>query len=97
LVISVRLLAVAVGFLEFHHLFVVSPFVCSFFELLSLLRKDEDNAIKFSRVVNRKGLCVYDAGDGDDEDVAGERGCITFCTDQVVGTDDVAASDNISV
>jgi len=61
LVFSVRLLAVTVGFLEF------SPFVWSFFELLSLLRKDEDNAILFSRTVNRRGSCVYDAGDGDDE------------------------------
>jgi len=39
LVFSVRLLAITVGFPEF------SPFVWSFFELLSLLRKDEDNAI----------------------------------------------------
>ena len=72
LVFSVRLLAIAVGCLEF------SAFVWSFFELLSLLRKNEDNAIQFSRTVNQRGRCVYDAGDGDDEDVAGERGCITF-------------------
>ena len=72
LVLSVRLLAVAVGFLEF------SPFVWSYFELLSLLRKNEDNAIQFSRAVNRRGRCVYDAGDGHDEDVARERSCITF-------------------
>ena len=70
--LSVRLLAVAVGFLEF------SPLVWSFFELLSLLRKDEDNAIQFSRAVNRRGRYVYDADDGDNEDVAGERGSITF-------------------
>jgi len=72
LVFSVRLLAVTVGFLEF------SPFVWSFFELLSLLRKDEDNAFQFSCAVNRRGRCVYDASDGDDENVAGERSCIAF-------------------
>jgi len=70
-VLSVRLPVVAVGFLEF------SPLVWSFFELL---RKDEDNVIQFSRAVNRRGRCVYDACDGDDEDVARESGCITFLT-----------------
>ena len=37
-VLSVLLLAVAVGFWSFHRLF-------GFFELLSLLRKDEDHAV----------------------------------------------------
>ena len=72
LVFSVRLLVFVVDFLEF------SPFVWSFFELLSLLRKDEDDAIQFSRVVNRRGRCVYDAGDGHGEDAARERGCVAF-------------------
>ena len=72
LVFSVRLLVFVVDFLEF------SPFVWSFFELLSLLRKDEDNTVQFSRVINRGGHCVHDAGDEDDEDVAGERSRIAF-------------------
>ena len=68
LVFSVRLLAIAVDSWSF----------LEFFELLSFLRKDEDNTLQFSRAINRRRCCVHDIGDGHDEDAAGERGCITF-------------------